>query len=60
MLFAGFDFGIDRLLLVSKCSNSSENAALKDVTPTAMLLYGFLFNGFPSRAPRAFLIYTIV
>ena len=60
VLFTGFDFGIDRLLLVSKYLNNSENNALKDVTPTTMLLYSFLFNGFPSRTPRAFLIYTIV
>ena len=60
ILFAGFDFGIDRLLLVSKYLNSSKNTALKDVTPTTILLYSFLFNSFSSRTPRAFLIYTIV
>ena len=41
VLFAEFDFGIDHLLLVSKCLNSSKNAALKDVTPTTILLYSF-------------------
>ena len=42
VLFTGFDFGIDRLLLVSKCLNSSKNAALKDVTPTTILFSSFI------------------